>query len=93
MDHTQSYVKLFSAMHRTGQPMTDIDETPMGLQVRCTKCKEVHTEHIIAESLGDYIPNDDGTYSTLLGECAACLSQFCEHQQYRSLCPECSPLR
>ena len=52
---------------------TDIDETETTIQVRCTECHEVHEEHIIAESLGDYISNGDGTYRTLVGECAKCL--------------------
>ncbi len=54
-------------------PDSDIDETELTVQVRCTKCQVVREEKIIREDLGDLTANGDGTYTDLIGECAKCL--------------------
>lgn len=60
-------------MSQYNQPDSDIDETPMVIQVRCTECGQVEEEHIIAEDLDDYIPHDDGTYESAYSECTKCI--------------------
>jgi len=53
--------------------MSDIDTTPMAIHVKCSSCKKVEAAKIIGEDLGDYTLNDDGTYTSLYGDCAACI--------------------
>jgi hypothetical protein len=54
---------------------TDTDLTGITLLVCCTRCKDVREIEIPRERLSDYIANGDGTYRTVVGECAECLRQ------------------
>lgn len=58
-----------------GQMPSDVNTDKITIKVKCTSCGAVEDTTICAESLdSDYTLNEDGTHTSIIGECADCLT-------------------
>lgn len=55
-------------------PDSDVDDTPVEYDLRCTACGNVWRVKGIMEDLGELIDNGDGTFEPVGGECFACVT-------------------
>lgn len=62
-------------MQEYGEFESDVDITPITIQVKCDKCGEIETKNIIREELCWYDLLENGLYvDNLTGECFDCMT-------------------
>lgn len=71
-------------MQEYGESESDIDTTPITIQVKCDKCGEIETKNIIREELCWYDLLESGLYvDNLTGECFGCMTNSVAAQEER----------